>query len=177
MNGHFAPNYVTNEVWGMALLEDDKYATCSDDGTLRVWDIEKKEQLTWVDLKFNDKLKPLVLNAKEKFLPDSVKGRCCAVSQDRFIVIGCKDGTVRVLNPDLRPSFCKRVSQKEISHIKFSPDGTTLAIGSHDTAIYLFSWKEGEMKQRFKMAKHSSYIKHFDFTKDGNYLHSTCGAY
>lgn len=33
------------------------------------------------------------------------------------------------------------------------------------------------MKQRFKMAKHSSYIKHFDFTKDGNYLHSTCGAY
>jgi WD40 repeat protein len=33
------------------------------------------------------------------------------------------------------------------------------------------------MKQRFKMAKHSSYIKHFDFTKDGNYLHSTSGDY
>lgn len=33
------------------------------------------------------------------------------------------------------------------------------------------------MKQRFKMAKHSSYIKHFDYTKDGNYLHSTSGDY
>jgi WD40 repeat protein len=33
------------------------------------------------------------------------------------------------------------------------------------------------MKQRFKMAKHSSYIKHFDFTRDGNYLHSTSGDY
>lgn len=80
MNGHFAPNYVTNEVWGLSLLEDDKYVTCSDDGTLRVWDIEKREQVTWIDLKFNEQLKPLVLNPKEKFLPDSVKGRCCAVS-------------------------------------------------------------------------------------------------
>lgn len=27
------------------------------------------------------------------------------------------------------------------------------------------------------MSKHSSYIKHIDFTKDGNYLHSTSGDY
>lgn len=64
MNGHFAPNYVTNEVWGLSLYERDKYTTCSDDGTLRVWDIEKREQITWIDLKFNDKLKPLVVNPK-----------------------------------------------------------------------------------------------------------------
>lgn len=54
--------------------------TCSDDGTLRVWDIDKREQIAWIDLKFNEQLKPLVLNPKDKFLPDSVKGRCCAVS-------------------------------------------------------------------------------------------------
>lgn len=33
------------------------------------------------------------------------------------------------------------------------------------------------MKLKFKMAKHTSYIKHFDFSKDGNYLHSTSGDY
>lgn len=33
------------------------------------------------------------------------------------------------------------------------------------------------MKLKFKMAKHSSYIKHFDFSRDGNYLHSTSGDY
>lgn len=27
------------------------------------------------------------------------------------------------------------------------------------------------------MNKHSSYITHFDFSMDGNNLHSTCGAY
>lgn len=58
-------------------------------------------------------------------------------------MIGCKDGTIRILDSDLRPKYCKRISQKEISHIKFSPDGTTLAIGSHDTAIYIFSWRGG----------------------------------
>jgi len=42
MNGHFSPNYVTNEVWGLSLSEEGLYVTCSDDGTLRLWDIEKK---------------------------------------------------------------------------------------------------------------------------------------
>jgi hypothetical protein len=27
------------------------------------------------------------------------------------------------------------------------------------------------------MKKHSSYITHIDFSKDGRYLHSNCGAY
>lgn len=92
-------------------------------------------------------------------------------------MIGCKDGTVRILDQDFKPVFCKQISKKEISHIKFSPDGTTLAIGSHDTSIYIFSWKAGTIKQQFKMSKHSSYIKHLDYTKDGNYLHSTSGDY
>lgn len=52
-----------------------------------------------VDLKFNEKLKPIVLKEKEKFLPDSVKGRCVAVSENGFIVVGCKDGTLRILDP------------------------------------------------------------------------------
>ena len=42
MSGHFAPNYVTNEVWGLTLYDENQYATCSDDGTFRLWDIEKR---------------------------------------------------------------------------------------------------------------------------------------
>lgn len=43
MSGHYAPNKVTNEVWGLALYGENHYATCSDDGTVRIWDIESKE--------------------------------------------------------------------------------------------------------------------------------------
>lgn len=77
-----------------------------------MWDVEKREQVTWVDLKFNEKLKPLTLKEKEKFLPDSVKGRCLAVSEDGQIVIGCKDGTIRILDEKLKPTLCSRISQK-----------------------------------------------------------------
>ena len=58
-------------------------------------------------------------------------------------MIGCKDGTIRMLNSKLKPFWCHRLSQQEISHIKFSPDEAVLAIGAHDGHIYLFEWKEG----------------------------------
>ena len=54
------------------------------------------------------------------------------------MVIGCKDGTVRIVDNGLRPKWCKKICKKEISHIKFSPDGVILAIGAHDGRIYLF---------------------------------------
>ena len=47
--------------------------------------------------------------------------------------------------------------------MKFSPDGQTLAVGSHDNAIYVFNI--ADTKQRCKpMRKHSSYITHIDFS-------------
>lgn len=45
MSGHYAPNKVTNEVWGLSLYKKKQYLTCSDDATVRVWDIDSKEQV------------------------------------------------------------------------------------------------------------------------------------
>lgn len=42
MSGHYAPNSVTNEVWGLAVVNNRYYLSCADDGTLRVWDADKK---------------------------------------------------------------------------------------------------------------------------------------
>ncbi len=92
-------------------------------------------------------------------------------------MIGCKDGTIKILDSNMKPKYCKQISKKEISHIKFSPDHSMLAIGSHDCKIYIFEWNDGKMKLKSQSIKHNSYIKHFDFSRDGNYLHSTCGAY
>ena len=49
---------------------------------------------------------------KEKFLPDSVKGRCLAVSPDKEIVVGCKDGSVRIIDNKFRPRLCSKLSKK-----------------------------------------------------------------
>jgi len=45
MKGHYTPNpQWTNEVWGLTPLnsEDDRFLTCSDDATLRLWSSKKR---------------------------------------------------------------------------------------------------------------------------------------
>lgn len=69
-----------------------------------------------------------------------------------------------------------KVSEEELSKIKFSPDGKTLAVASHDNAIYLFNFDTMKKKCK-KLNKHSSYITAFDFSEDGDNIRSTCGAY
>ena len=57
MNGHYSPNHVTNQVWGLAVYDNKYYLTCGHDGTMRVWDIYKKEQVMCCSLDLTDKLK------------------------------------------------------------------------------------------------------------------------
>ena len=87
-----------------------------------------------------------------------MKGRCLAISQNKDFVVGCKDGTIKIIDNNMKPKYSKQLTKKEISHIKFSPDGTTLAIGAHDGRIYLFNWNDGKIKLRTKRIKHNSYI-------------------
>lgn len=74
--------------------------------------MNKKEQIACVNLKFNNKLQLMVLNPKDKQLPDSVKGRCLTVSSEGDFVIGCKDGTVRVIDNKMSPNNCRSISKK-----------------------------------------------------------------
>jgi WD40 repeat protein len=57
MSGHYAPNNVTNEVWGLSVVDNRYYLSCSDDGTFRVWDAINREQATWISLDYTASLK------------------------------------------------------------------------------------------------------------------------
>jgi WD40 repeat protein len=81
-----------------------------------------------------------------------------------------------ILNAEtLEIIFEGRDSRQYISEMKFSGDGNTLAIGSRDTKIYLYDTKNFGL--RAKCEKHNSYITHFDFAMDSNFLQSNCGAF
>ena len=51
-----------------------------------------------------------------------------------------------------------------------------LAIGSRDSKIYLYDVGK-EITLRAKCEKHNSYITHFDFSADSDYIQSNCGGY
>ena len=169
ISGHFAPSRsenATNEVWGLAALPDSHhFLSGGDDGTLRLWNIPEKKQL-----------KAIKLDSAVQ-VPDSAKVRCIALAPDeRSIAIGCKDGTVKLLDSQ---SFAVKGSKKErkdeISDVKFSPDGTKLAVASYDSFIDV--WTIPTFKRKSLCKGHTSFVQHLDWSTDSLYLQSSSGAY
>ncbi|KAG3029619.1 Echinoderm microtubule-associated protein-like 6 [Phytophthora cactorum] len=180
-SGHFAM-----ELWGLAVHPSQReFVTVGDDRTLRVWDMEAKRLI------------------QARLLP--AKARACAYSPDsELLAVGfggdngirqrrkpaskqgqaqSREGGFAVLRArDLDTealAFEDKPAKEWISDVKFSPSGDILALGSHDNSIYLYSVGSGasEFKKRKPFSKHNSYITHFDFSDDSNYIQSNCGAY
>lgn len=177
--GHFTPNsQAPNEVWGLAVFHDGKrFATCSHDGTLRVWSIEKKNLLTTIDLNTDLKGNRLPHEPKTQDLAAAARGCCLDISSDEaLIAIGCEDGTIRILQGksfETNTIFKHRTSA--ISDVKFSPNCESLAVGSHEG--YIDVYQLPSFKKKCSLKKHSSYITHLDWSEHSTNLQSNCGGY
>ena len=66
-------------------------------------------------------------------------------------------------------------SKEWIEVMKYSPDGQKLAVGSHDNNIYVYS--TNGYKLLGKCSKHNSFIVSIDWSADGNFIRSCCGAH
>jgi len=60
--------------------------------------------------------------------------------------------------------------------MRYSPDGTLFAVGSHDNNIYVYE-VNNDYKLYTKFAKHNSFVTSLDWSQDGSYIRSVCGAY
>lgn len=58
----------------------------------------------------------------------------------------------------------------------YSPDGSKLAVGSHDNKIYVYDVGDG-YKKLGALDKHNSFITSVDWSEDGKYIRSVCGAH
>lgn len=56
-----------------------------------------------------------------------------------------------------------------------SPDGSKVAVGAHDTTIYILNVKDLSVIARCNA--HNSFITAIDWTQDGSHIKSVCGAY
>lgn len=179
MAGHFAKNNKwTNEIWGLYPLKDSRYLTVSDDGTLRMWSSLDRKQEKYLKLNINEKGVPLEKDKITGDLVEAAKLRSVTVCQeDKHIAVGCHEGTIRLINLEEWRQFKVIKNRKRwISEMRYSPNNELFAVGSHDDFIDIYK-VANNYKIMFAMKKHSSFITHFDWSLDSNYIHSNCGAY
>eukprot|EP00775_Hariotina_reticulata_P001782 gene1782-2116_t len=94
------------------------------------------------------------------------------------LAVGGATGTIKVLNvADMTQLVAEMCQPREaVDDLKYSPDGSKLAAGSHDNTVYIYS----VVKKYSCIAKcqgHSSYITHLDWAQNSRIIQTSCGAY
>ncbi|KAF0683188.1 Aste57867_24752 [Aphanomyces stellatus] len=142
-------------------------ATGGEDCTLRVWNAQTHELVGKV-----------IMDTPIKCVSYSVDGKLLAVGLGSASqTTQLKDGAFCILDATTMEIVHEgRDSKQSLADIKFSPDGTLLAIGSHDNCIYLHSVMEN-YSLKSKCTKATGHITHLDFSKDSRYLRANSDAY
>ncbi|XP_015195866.1 WD repeat-containing protein 70 isoform X1 [Lepisosteus oculatus] len=121
----------------------EEFLTCSNDGTVRTWDINNEKK------------------HKSVFKPRSMQGKkvtptCCTYSRDgKMIAAGCQDGTIQIWDRNLSVHtkfHCRQAHTpgSDTSCLSFSYDGTVLASrGGDDT---LKTWDIRNFKKPLNVA-------------------------
>ncbi|XP_054896591.1 WD repeat-containing protein 70 [Poeciliopsis prolifica] len=109
----------------------EEFMTCSNDGTVRTWDVNSEK------------------NHKSVFKPRSQQGKkvvptCCTYSRDgKLIAAGCQDGTIQIWdrNMSVHTKFhCRQAHTpgSDTSCLSFSYDGITLASRGGDDTLKIW---------------------------------------
>uniref|UniRef100_A0AAR2L2R0 HELP domain-containing protein n=1 Tax=Pygocentrus nattereri TaxID=42514 RepID=A0AAR2L2R0_PYGNA len=166
LRGTFSDGFVAtghvDEMWGLATHPfQNIFLTCGNDKQVCVWNAEE-HSLSWCTT-----------------LEES--GLCADFSPSGAVVsVGLSTGRWLVLDLQTREVVSDLIDGNEqLSVIRYSPDGSFVAVGSHDNFIYIYSVTEGGRRYtRFgKCTGHSSFITHLDWSKDGKYIMSNSGDY
>ncbi|XP_077341814.1 echinoderm microtubule-associated protein-like 4 isoform X2 [Lithobates pipiens] len=152
----------TDELWGLATHPfKDLLLSCAQDKQVCLWN-SVDHTLEWTRLL-------------------EEPGHCADFHPSGIVVaIGTHSGRWFVLDAETRDLVSIHTDGNEqLSVMRYSVDGTLLAVGSHDNFIYLYNVSEnGRKYSRYgKCSGHSSYITHLDWSPDNKYIMSNSGDY
>ncbi|XP_035798454.1 echinoderm microtubule-associated protein-like 3 isoform X1 [Amphiprion ocellaris] len=168
LRGTFSDGFVAivqghvDEMWGLATHPSQNiFFTCGHDRQVCLWNTEE-HKLDWC------------ITLEEY-------GLCADFCPSGSVVsVGLSTGRWMVLDLLTREVVSESTDGNEqLSVMRYSPDGSFLAVGSHDNFIYIYNVTEsGRRYIRFgKCNGHSSFITHLDWSKDGKYIMSNSGDY
>lgn len=167
------------EVWGLSIPNDDLVLTSGDDNQIRAWSISQRKCIGKSTVSTEARsLKRKGASSLTSY-PDSQCARAIDFcNQNGHVAVGHNDGTLSVragLNKLDQVISTNNNSKEWIEVVKYSPDGSKLAVGSHDNNIYIYSTDDYRLLG--KCSKHNSFIVSVDWSIDGKYLRSVCGAH
>ena len=177
-------SHCDGEVWGLDYIEGQGPVTSADDNKVLFWDENKRECCNIAPVTTSRKV-----NARRGGAStmadnyDSQQSRAVAVNGE-WLVFATNDGavTVRKVAAPATPigeggeDMLITGSSEWIEVLQFSPDGSKLAVGSHDDKVRVY-----DVTDNFSLigtcSGHSSYILSLDWSADGSYIRTNSGDY
>lgn len=183
MQSHYLPSHNRKDkIFGLAVMDDgDRFATVSEDATLRIWSTKNKK----LEVIF-----PLNRTDDDQVIPadkinDSYRLTSIDIIKDgEFIAVGARDGTLRVIVNDktkgLRLIQTIKNRNSRVNVIKFNPYKTLMAVGYEDN--YIEVYLVPDFRRKFSQKKHSAPVTHLDWSRNSSdqeksdYLQSNCAG-
>ena len=165
------------EVWGLSL--DGSYAyTSGDDNQVKVWDPASKKCISTAIVNTAERKARKNRASTLGSFPDSQSSRALSISCNGHLAVCANDGSVTIRDTaDINNVITELTdSQEWVEVAEYSPDGNFLAVGSHDTNIYIYDAANGYSLVG-TCSKHNASITCIDWSQDGSYIRSVCNAY
>ena len=164
------------EAWGLA-MDDGHIYSSGDDNQVKKWSPAERKCLdTAIVSEKEERARKNRASTLSRF-PESQCSRGLAVSPSGHIAVCANDGkvTIRTTDDIHTVNFTLEDPNEWCEVAEYSPDGSHLAVGSHDTNIYIYETEGYSLVGT--CSKHNATITCIDWSMDGSKIRSVCNAY
>ena len=165
------------EVWGLS-LDDGFVYTSGDDNQVKKWDPFARKCMDTSDV--NTEARRAKKNRASTLgnHPESQSSRALSISPQGHLAVCANDGSVTIRELADFKTIIKEIQDAEewCEVAEYSPNGTYLAVGSHDTNIYIYNVAE-DYNLVGKCKRHNATVTCIDWSLDETYIRSVCNAY
>jgi len=163
------------EVWGLTQTGSTIYSSGDDNQVLQYDPTSKCVTATFCVNEAVRKAKKNKASTMGK-MPESQASRGLA-SSEAYIAVCANDGSVTIRSTEDPGAILHELQDADewVEVAEFSPDGAHLAVGSHDTNIYIYETEGFSLIG--KCEAHRASLTCIDWSMDSTYIRSVCNAY